>query len=325
MKVGILGTGSYVPEKIMTNDDLARIVDTNDEWITVRTGIKERRIADENEATSDLAFRAAEKAIEDAGIDKNEIDLVIVATMTPDYGTPSTAALVQDKLGINAAAFDLGAACTGFVYAYSTGHSFIAAGLYKKVLVIGAETMSRVVDWTDRGTCILFGDGAGAVVLGEVENGGYLASHLVADGSGASELLVPAGGTKEPVSKEKIESKDIYLKMNGREIFKFAVRVFPETVENVLEQAGITADDVDLFIPHQANIRIIESIAKRFKQPLDKFFVNLNKYGNTSAGSIPIALDEAIKEGKLKKGDKFVATGFGGGLTYGSIMVEISK
>ena len=217
MKVGILGTGSYVPEKIMTNDDLARIVDTNDEWITVRTGIKERRIADENEATSDLAFRAAEKAIEDAGIDKNEIDLVIVATMTPDYGTPSTAALVQDKLGINAAAFDLGAACTGFVYAYSAGHSFIAAGLYKKVLVIGAETMSRVVDWTDRGTCILFGDGAGAVVLGEVENGGYLASHLVADGSGASELLVPAGGTKEPVSKEKIESKDIYLKMNGRE------------------------------------------------------------------------------------------------------------
>ena len=232
MKVGILGTGSYVPEKIMTNDDLAKIVDTNDEWITVRTGIKERRIVDENEGTSDLAFRAAQRAIEDAGIDKNEIDLVIVATMTPDYGTPSTAALVQDKLGINAAAFDLSAACTGFVYAYSAGHSFVKAGLYKKVLVIGAEAMSRVIDWTDRGTCILFGDGAGAVVLGEVENGGYLASHLVADGSGASELLVPAGGTKEPVSKEKIDNKDIYLKMNGREIFKFAVRVFPETVED---------------------------------------------------------------------------------------------
>ena len=323
MKVGILGTGSYVPEKIMTNDDLAKIVDTNDEWITVRTGIKERRIIDENEGTSDLAFRAAQKAIEDAGIDKNEIDLIIVATMTSDYGTPSTAALVQDKLGINAAAFDLSAACTGFVYAYSAGHSFVKAGIYKKVLVIGAEAMSRVIDWTDRGTCILFGDGAGAVVLGEVENGGYLASHLVADGSGACELLVPAGGTKEPVSKEKIDNKDIYLKMNGREIF--AVRVFPETVEDVLAQAGITADDVDLFIPHQANIRIIESIAKRFNQPLDKFFVNLDKYGNTSAGSIPIALDEAIKEGKLKKGDKFVATGFGGGLTYGSILVEISK
>ena len=302
MKVGILGTGSYVPEKIMTNDDLAKIVDTNDEWITVRTGIKERRIVDENEGTSDLAFRAAQRAIEDAGIDKNEIDLVIVATMTPDYGTPSTAALVQDKLGISAAAFDLSAACTGFVYAYSAGHSFVKAGLYKKVLVIGAEAMSRVIDWTDRGTCILFGDGAGAV-----------------------ELLVPAGGTKEPVSKEKIDNKDIYLKMNGREIFKFAVRVFPETVEDVLGQAGITADEVDLFIPHQANIRIIESIAKRFKQPIDKFFVNLNKYGNTSAGSIPIALDEAIKEGKLKKGDKFVATGFGGGLTYGSILVELSK
>ena len=316
MKIGILGTGSYVPEKVLTNDDLAKMVDTNDEWITTRTGIKERRIVAENEATSDLAIKAA---------DKNEMELVIVATITPDHIAASTAAVVQNKLGIRAAAFDLSAACTGFIYAYASGYSFIKAGIYKKVLVIGAEIMSSIVDWQDRNTCVLFGDGAGAAILGEVETGGHLALHLVADGSGASELLVPSSGTRKPITKETIDNKEVYLQMNGREIFKFAVKAFPESVDDVLMQTHLTADDIDLFIPHQANIRIIESIAKRFKQPLDKFFVNLNKYGNTSAGSIPIALDEAIKEGKLKKGDKFVATGFGGGLTYGSILVEISK
>ena len=245
--------------------------------------------------------------------------------MTSDHFTPSTAALVQDKLGIKAAAFDLSAACTGFIYAFTTGYSFIKAGIYKKVLVIGAETMSRVIDWTDRGTCILFGDGAGAVVLGETETGGFISSHLVADGSGACELLVPAGGSRTPASHETLDNKDVYLKMNGREIFKFAVKVFPETVENVLEQANITADDVDLFVPHQANIRIIESISKRFKQPLEKFYVNLHKYGNTSGASVPLALDEANREGRLKKGDKVVIVGFGGGLTYGSILFEWSK
>ena len=234
MKVGILGTGSYAPEKILTNDDLAKMVDTNDEWISTRTGIKERRIASDNEATSDLAYKAALNAIDNAGIDKNEIELVIVATMTSDHFTPSAAALVQDKLGIKAAAFDLSAACTGFIYAFTTGYSFIQAGVYKKVLVIGAETMSRVTDWTDRGTCILFGDGAGAVVLGETETGGFISSHLVADGSGACELLVPAGGSRTPASHETLDNRDVYLKMNGREIFKFAVKVFPETVENVL-------------------------------------------------------------------------------------------
>ena len=325
MRVGIMGTGSYVPERILTNDDLAKIVDTNDEWITTRTGIRERRIASDDEATSDLAFKAAEKAIIDAGIDKNEIELIIVATMTQDHLTPSTAALVQDKLGIKAAAFDVSAACTGFIYGFTAGYSFIKAGIYKKVLVIGAETMSRVTDWEDRGTCILFGDGAGAVVLGEVETGGFLASHLAADGSGACELIVPAGGSRKAATAETIENREVYLKMNGREVFKFAVKAFPESVENVLTQQNLTADDIDIFIPHQANVRIIEAIAKRFKQPLDKFFVNLHKYGNTSGASIPIALDEASKEGRFKKGDKIVATGFGGGLTYGSILFEWSK
>lgn len=325
MRVGIMGTGSYVPERILTNNDLAKIVDTNDEWITTRTGIRERRIAADDEATSDLAFKAAEKAIIDAGIDKNEIELIIVATMTQDHLTPSTAALVQDKLGIKAAAFDVSAACTGFIYGFTVGYSFIKAGIYKKVLVIGAETMSRVTDWEDRGTCILFGDGAGAVVLGEVETGGFLASHLAADGSGACELIVPAGGSRKAATAETIENREVYLKMNGREVFKFAVKAFPESVENVLTQQNLTADDIDIFIPHQANVRIIEAIAKRFKQPLDKFFVNLHKYGNTSGASIPIALDEASKEGRFKKGDKIVATGFGGGLTYGSILFEWSK
>ena len=325
MRVGIMGTGSYVPERILTNNDLAKIVDTNDEWITTRTGIRERRIASDDEATSDLAFNAAEKAIMDAGIDKNEIELIIVATMTQDHLTPSTAALVQDKLGIKAAAFDVSAACTGFIYGFTAGYSFIKAGIYKKVLVIGAETMSRVIDWEDRGTCILFGDGAGAVVLGEVETGGFLASHLAADGSGACELIVPAGGSRKAATAETIENREVYLKMNGREIFKFAVKAFPESVENVLTQQNLIADDIDIFIPHQANVRIIESIAKRFNQPLDKFFVNLHKYGNTSGASIPIALDEASKEGRFKKGDKIVATGFGGGLTYGSILFEWSK
>lgn len=325
MNIGILGTGSYVPDKILTNEDLEKMVDTNDEWITTRTGIKERRIVSENEKTSDLAWKAAERAIEDAGIDKNEIDLIIVATITPDHVAASTAAIVQNKLGIKAAAFDLSAACTGFVYGYTTGYSFIKSGIYKKVLVIGAEVMSSIVDWTDRNTCVLFGDGAGAVVLGEVETGGHMAIHLVADGSGACDLLVPSSGSGMRISKDTVGNGDIYLKMNGREIFKFAVRVFPESVSNVLEQANITPDNIDLFIPHQANMRIIESIAKRFKQPMDKFFVNLQKYGNTSGATIPIALDEANKEGRLKKGDKFVATGFGGGLTYGSMLLEWSK
>ncbi len=325
MKVGILGTGSYLPERVLTNDDLAKIVDTNDEWIQTRTGIKERRIAADDQATSDLAYEAGLKAIEDANIDKNEIDLIIIATSTPDYSMPSSAAIVQDKLGIKASGFDLEAACTGFVYGLVTGYSFIKSGIYKKVLVIGADTFSRLLDWEDRGTCILFGDGAGAVVLGEVETGGYLSSDLQADGSGANELIVPSSGSKIPFTEEVLKNRDHYVKMNGREIFKFAVKVFPDTVEKSLEQANLNVDDIDMFIPHQANIRIIESIAKRFKQPLEKFYINLDKYGNTSAATIPIALDEAVKESRIKKGDKIIMVGFGGGLTYGSTIFQWSK
>ena len=325
MKIGILGTGSYLPEKILTNKDLEKIVDTNDEWITTRTGIKERRIAADDEATSDLSYNAALRAIEDSGIDKNEIDLIIIATSTPDYQMPSTAALVQNKLGIKAAGFDLEAACTGFVYGLITGYSFINAGIYKKVLVVGADVFSRILDWEDRGTCILFGDGAGAVVLGEVEDGGYLGGDLQADGSGGSELIVPSSGSRMPLTQEVLDNKDQFVKMNGREIFKFAVKIFPETVARSLEKANLEIDDIDLIIPHQANIRIIESISKRLNQPLDKFFVNLDKYGNTSAATIPIALDEASKQGRISKGDKVIMVGFGGGLTYGSCIVEWSK
>ncbi len=325
MKIGILGTGSYLPEKILTNKDLEKIVDTNDEWITTRTGIKERRIAADDEATSDLSYNAALRAIEDSGIDKNEIDLIIIATSTPDYQMPSTAALVQNKLGIKAAGFDLEAACTGFVYGLITGYSFINAGIYKKVLVVGADVFSRILDWEDRGTCILFGDGAGAVVLGEVEDGGYLGGDLQADGSGGSELIVPSSGSRMPLTQEVLDNKDQFVKMNGREIFKFAVKIFPETVAKSLEKANLKMDDIDLIIPHQANIRIIESISKRLNQPLDKFFVNLDKYGNTSAATIPIALDEASKQGRISKGDKVIMVGFGGGLTYGSCIVEWSK
>ena len=325
MKIGILGTGSYLPEKILTNKDLEKIVDTNDEWITTRTGIKERRIAADDEATSDLCYNAALRAIEESGIDKNEIDLIIIATSTPDYQMPSTAALVQNKLGIKAAGFDLEAACTGFVYGLITGYSFINAGIYKKVLVVGADVFSRILDWEDRGTCILFGDGAGAVVLGEVEDGGYLGGDLQADGSGGSELIVPSSGSRMPLTQEVLDNKDQFVKMNGREIFKFAVKIFPETVAKSLEKANLKMDDIDLIIPHQANIRIIESISKRLNQPLDKFFVNLDKYGNTSAATIPIALDEASKQGRISKGDKVIMVGFGGGLTYGSCIVEWSK
>ena len=325
MKIGILGTGSYLPEKILTNKDLEKIVDTNDEWITTRTGIKERRIAADDEATSDLSYNAALRAIEDSGIDKNEIDLIIIATSTPDYQMPSTAALVQNKLGIKAAGFDLEAACTGFVYGLITGYSFINAGIYKKVLVVGADVFSRILDWEDRGTCILFGDGAGAVVLGEVEDGGYLGGDLQADGSGGSELIVPSSGSRMPLTQEVLDNKDQFVKMNGREIFKFAVKIFPETVDRSLEKANLKIDDIDLIIPHQANIRIIESISKRLNQPLEKFFVNLDKYGNTSAATIPIALDEASKQGRISKGDKVIMVGFGGGLTYGSCIIEWSK
>jgi len=325
--VGIIGIGTYVPEKIVTNKDLEKIVDTDDEWIVDRTGIKERRIAEEGVATSDLATRAAQNALANAGVSADEIDLIIVATATPDMFFPSVACLVQDNLKASkAAAFDLAAGCSGFVYGLVVGTQFIKAGLYKKILVIGAETLSRILDWTDRNTCVLFGDGAGAAVLGETEPGcGILGTHLGADGSGGDLLKLPAGGSRNPASAETVSNKQHFVHMNGNEVFKFATKIMGEAAVKALDNAGLTAADVDILIPHQANIRIIQSAAKRLKMPADKVIINVDRYGNTSAASIPIALEEAVKANKVKKGDVIVLVGFGAGLTWASCVIKWCK
>lgn len=325
--VGIKGIGSYTPEKILTNRDLEKIVDTTDEWISTRTGIKERRIAAENEACSDLAIKAAQNAILDAGITAEDIDLIILATITPDYMFPATAAIVQHKIGaVNAAAFDLEAACTGMIYGMVTGANFIATGVYKNVLVIGSEAMSKIIDWTDRDTCVLFGDGAAAVVLSEVEEGyGILGYHLGADGSGGVYLDQPAGGSRNPANANTVNEKMHFLKMKGKEVFKFAVSILPESVLKTLKISGMTMEQVNMYIPHQANTRIIESAAKKLEQPLEKFYMNMDRFGNTSSASIGIALDEVVKSGKIKKNDNIVLVGFGAGLTYGSCVIKWSK
>lgn len=325
--VGIIGVGAYTPEKVLTNSDLEKMVDTTDEWITSRTGIKERRVAGENEACSDLALKAAERALENAGVAATDIDLIIVATITPDFMFPATAAIVQHKLGaVKAAAFDLEAACTGMIYGMITGANFIATGSYKNVLVIGSEAMSKIIDWTDRDTCVLFGDGAAAVVLSEVEDGyGILGFHLAADGSGGAYLDQPGGGTRNPASFETVGDKMHFLKMKGKEVFKFAVTALPETVLNTLNSVNAKPADVDLYIPHQANYRIIDAAAKKLEQPLEKFYMNMERFGNTSSASIGIALDEVLRAGKIKKGDNIVMVGFGAGLTYGSCLVKWAK
>lgn len=325
--VGIIGVGTYVPEKIMTNKELESVVETSDEWIVERTGIRERRIAEPGMATSDLASRAAMKALNDAGVLPEEIDLIIVATATPDMLFPSVACLVQANIkATNAAAFDLSAGCSGFVYGLVTGSQFIKAGLYKKILVIGAETLSKILDWSDRNTCVLFGDGAGAVVLAETEPGyGILAARLGADGTGGDLLKLPAGGSRNPATADTITQKMHFVHMNGNEVFKFAVKVMGEAAVKALEDAGLNSGDVDCLIPHQANIRIIQSAAKRLKLPLDKVMVNVDKYGNTSAASIPIALDEAVHSGKIKQGDTVVLVGFGAGLTWASAVIKWCK
>lgn len=325
--VGIIGLGAYVPDKIVTNYDLEKTVDTSDQWIVERTGIKERHIAEEGMTTSDMAARAAEKALKQAGVSAEEIDLIIVATVTPDMLFPSTSCLVQDKIkAVNAAAFDLSAGCSGFVYGLVTGSQFIKAGLYKKVLVIGAETLSRIVDWTDRGTCILFGDGAGAAVISEVASGfGLLGCELGADGSGGEFLKLAAGGSALPACQATLEGKQHFLSMHGNEVFRFATKIMGEAANRALEAAGLTSEDVDCFVPHQANIRIIQSSAKRLKLPMDKVFVNVEKYGNTSAASIPIALVEAQREGRIKDKDIVVLVGFGAGLTWASCALKWGK
>ncbi|MCW3792239.1 MULTISPECIES: beta-ketoacyl-ACP synthase III [Paenibacillus] len=318
--VGIIGTGKYVPEKILTNSDLEKMVDTNDEWIVSRTGIKERHIAAPDQATSDLAYEAAIKALESAGMTGSDLDLIIVATITPDSSFPSTACILQDKLGAKgAAAFDLSAACSGFVYGLASATSFIQSGMYNNALVIGADCLSRITDYTDRNTCVLFGDGAGAVVVGEVPEGrGFKAFDLGAEGAGGSLLQMEGGGSRLPATAETVENKKHYIYMNGREVFKFAVRVMGTATIEVLRKAGMERTDVDLFVPHQANIRIIQSAMQRLELPEEKVVVNVDKYANTSAASIPLALVEAAEEGRMKAGDTVLMVGFGGGLTWGA-------
>jgi len=302
-------------------------MDTSDEWIVERTGIHERHVAADNEATSDLATKAAQKALEDANITAAEIDLIIVATGTADMAFPATACLVQDNLrALNAAAFDVSAACSGFIYALVTGSQFIKAGVYRKVLVIGAETLSRITDWSDRKTGMLFGDGAGAAVLGETPEGyGILGVDLGANGSGAELLKVPAGGSRNPATAETVLQKQHYIQMDGNEVFKFAVKIMGETTSKALQSANLTHGDLTYLVPHQANIRIIKSAAKRLGLPMDQVVVNVDKYGNTSAASVPIALDEAVKSGVIKPGDIVALVGFGGGLTWASSIIKWYK
>ncbi|MNH97766.1 3-oxoacyl-[acyl-carrier-protein] synthase 3 [compost metagenome] len=309
-----------MPEKILTNSDLEKMVETNDEWIVSRTGIRERHIAAPHEATSDLAYEAALKALDSAGMRAEDLDLIIVATVTPDSTVPSTACILQDKLGAKgAAAFDLSAACSGFVYGLATASGFIQNGMYNNALVIGADTLSRITDYSDRNTCVLFGDGAGAVIIGEVPEGrGFLSFDLGAEGSGGSLLNIEAGGSRLPASHQTIEDKKHFLYMNGREVFKFAVRVMGTATERVLTKAGLGKENIDLFVPHQANIRIIQSAMQRLDLPPEKCVINVDKYANTSAASIPLALVEAAEEGRIKEGDAVLMVGFGGGLTWGA-------
>ena len=322
--VGIIGTGSFVPDNVVTNADLEKIVDTSDEWIRERTGIEARRIAPEGMNASDMATEAAKRALEAANLTADDIDCIIVATLTGDMIIPSTACVVQANLGAShAAAYDLGAACSGFVYGLNTAGSYVNTGFFKNVLVIGVEVLSRVVNWKDRGTCILFGDGAGAAIVSEVEEGyGMLGMDMGADGTGGVNLCIPAGGTAMIANDSRIEEGLTYIQMNGSEVYKFAVKVMGRTALKSLERAGMALEELDFFIPHQANIRIIESAAKRLNLPDEKVFVNLPKYGNTSAASIAIALDEAVRGGYLKRGDNVAFAGFGAGLTWASLVMK---
>lgn len=323
MKATIIGIGSYVPEKIMTNFDLEKMVETSDEWIRTRSGIRERRIAEDNIATSDLAFEASKRALESAGLKPQELDALILGTATPDMLFPSTACLVQSRLGTNKIiSFDISAGCSGFLYGLCIAESFTKNG-FKNILVIGAEALSKVMDFTDRTTCVLFGDGAGAAVVRANDGpSGILSSYFAADGANWRLLHQPAGGSRIPASIESVKNRLHYIKMQGNEVFKLAVRAMYEAAVKTLQKAGIDADEVDLLIPHQANIRIIEATAKRLNIPMDKVYINLDKYGNTSAASIPIALDEAQKNEKVKKGDLILMVAFGAGFTWGGVLLR---
>jgi len=323
--VTIAGTGSYLPEKILTNDDLSKFVETSDEWIVTRTGIKERRIAAEGENTSHLASKASLKALEQAGIAAEDIDLIIVATITPDTFTPATACYVQDQIGAHkAVAFDISAACSGFLYAMKIAKRMIESGAFQNALIIGAEKLSTFVDWKDRSTCVLFGDGAGAAVLRAAEEGeGHIiATDIGTDGKQTGILNIPGGAAACPITAENVGESLATFAMSGREVFKHAVTRMKNSANSVIERANLQPEDIALVIPHQANLRIIDAIADRLAVPNDRVFVNLHKYGNTSAAAIAIALDEAHREGKMKRGDKIVMVAFGAGLTWASAAIE---
>jgi 3-oxoacyl-[acyl-carrier-protein] synthase-3 len=322
-RVSITGIGSHAPARVMTNDELAKMVDTSDEWIVERTGIRERRVAAPDEALSDLSLPAAKDALDQAGLNPSSVDLLIVATVTPDMAFPSTGAILADQLGAkDAAAYDLSAGCTGFVYALVQAHGMVASGLAEHALVVGGDVLSRIVDWEDRSTCVLFGDGAGAVVLERVRDGGFLGFELGADGSGGPQLYIPAGGSRAPATAESVAARQHYAKMNGREVFKFATRVLVDSAEKVLDECGVAVDEVDVYVPHQANVRIIDHARRKLGIPEERTVVNVDRFGNTSSGSIPLALGDAEADGRLAAGEMVLMTGMGAGLTWGSALIE---
>ena len=322
-RIGITGLGMHVPPKVLTNRDLEKMVDTNDEWIRTRTGIRERRVAAPGTATSDLAYKAAREALKQARLDPKDVELLIVATTTPDMLFPSTSCLVQKRLGAHAAVcFDLSAACSGSVFAMITAQQYLLCGRYRNALVVGAEVLSSFIDWTDRSTCVLFGDGAGACAMAPVTRGGILATDMGADGSAADLLYMPGGGSKHPPSHASVDQRLHFLRMNGGEIFKLAVRRMADSAKRVMQEGKLTREHVECFIPHQANTRIIEAVAKRADLPIEKVYMNLQQYGNTSAASNLIALYEAVKEGRIARNDHVVMTAFGAGLTWGSLLLQ---
>ncbi len=322
----ILGTGSYAPPRVVTNEELAKTIDTSPEWIYTRSGIRERHLTSPGENTSDMAVHAARAALADAKLTPADIDLLVVATLTPDLPMPAAACQVQHKLGVptHAACFDLNAACSGFIYALDTASAMIQSGRYKHALVIGAEKLSAIVDWSDRSTCVLFGDGSGAVVLGRTTKPGYgiVGTKLGAYGDSTDLLCIPKGGSSSPATAASIAAGDHFLKMKGKEVFKLAVRAMDEAARDILEQHHVKADQIALVIPHQANVRIIEAVSQYLELPMDRFYVNLDRYGNTSSASVPIALDEARRGGRIKHGDLILLVAFGAGLTYGSALIR---
>lgn len=321
--VAVIGTGAYAPERVLTNRELETMVDTSDEWIVSRTGMRERRIAAEDEFTSDLGAKAAMRAIESAGIKPKEIDLIIAPTITPDRPWPNTACLIQTKIGAkHAACIGLEAACSGFIYAMETARNYLATGAATTALVVGAEKMSSIIDWSDRNTCVLFGDGAGAIVMrAGGEETGMICSSMGSDGSLSDLLMVPAGGSRLPTSEGTVQDRLHYLKMSGREVYKYAVSKMVHSVKDVLHKCGMEPKDIDWYIPHQANMRIIQGVGKRLGVPTEKFVVNVEKYGNTSGASIGLALDEAVRDGRIKRGDKVLCVAFGGGFTWGATLM----